>query len=119
MITGTLVLPDGSLPTASFPVGPDAEFTATDYSDQNNVVRYPPALIFGDLALTAMPEPRAPLAAFGAALLMTLWRRRRSQQRRGDREALWNWRGRPSHVDRAIGGLGGRAFQLYGKRPVG
>jgi hypothetical protein len=81
-LPGPAVLPDGSLPTASFPVGFDAEFTAFDFRDPNGVVRIPPALILGDLTLAVVPEPRAPLAAFGAGLLLTLWLRRRPPQRK-------------------------------------
>lgn len=85
--SGDLILPDGNLPTASFPIPVDTEFNATDYSDQQHVIKIPPAIIFGEMTLTAVPEPRAPLVVFGGALLILLWRRHRSTRQLGLRWA--------------------------------
>ncbi len=89
--TGRVALPDGNLPTASFPIGPNASFSGIDFHDPSNIVELPLAHI-SDLTLMVtsepgppptppgpvdVPEPRAPLAAFGIALLTTLWLRRR------------------------------------------
>ncbi len=80
IISGTLVLPDGGLPTASFPAGFDAEFIATDFSDPSRPVRLPPALLFGDLALATVPEPPA-LAAVGLGVGLFVLLRRRAYPR--------------------------------------
>jgi hypothetical protein len=80
-VSGTHGLRDGTLPTASFPVGFDARFIAIDFSNPNAAVQFPPALIRGDVTLAVVPEPRAPIAALGPALLMMLWLRRRPRQR--------------------------------------
>jgi hypothetical protein len=82
--TGVLVLPGGSLPTATFPIGPDTAFSGDDISDPNNVVRFGSAHLLA-LTLATVPEPRPPLAVFGGALLSILWLRRRNGS--GSRDA--------------------------------
>jgi len=75
--TTMVALPDGSLPTQSFDIGADAEFSGSLESNGS----IPPALVT-HLTLTTVAEPRASIAiVLGGMLAAALLRRRRSGAR--------------------------------------